>query len=62
MLHRDHRKKGTYKDRGNFLLKKALYFRVNVFITGVLIGDTIAMSPTGDGAAILRGHPSYVKI
>ena len=45
-----------------FYFKRALYLSVNVFITGVLIGDTIFMSPTGDGTAILHGHPSHVKI
>ena len=42
--------------------KKALYLSVNVFSTKVLIGDTIFTSPTGDGAAFLRGHPSHAKI
>jgi len=28
----------------------------------VLIGDTIFTSPTGDGTAILRGHPSHAKV
>ena len=27
-----------------------------------LIGDTIFTSPTGDGAAILLGHLSHVKV
>ena len=45
-----------------FYFKRALYLSVNVFITGVLIGDTIFISPTGDGTAILHGHPSHVKI
>ena len=35
---------------------------VNVFSTKVLIGDTIFTSPTGDGTAILRGHPSHAKV
>ena len=35
---------------------------VNVFSTEVLIGDTILTSPTGDGTAILRGHPSHAKV
>ena len=35
---------------------------VNVFSTKVLIGDTIVTSPTGDGTAILHGHPSHVKV
>ena len=42
--------------------KKALYLSVNVFSTKALIGDTIFASPTGDGTAILRGHPSYAKV
>ena len=28
----------------------------------LLIGDTIFTSPTGDGAAILRGHQSHAKV
>ena len=43
-------------------IKKALYLSVNVFSTKVLIGDTIFTSPTGDGTAILRGHPSHAKV
>ena len=46
----------------NIQKKKALYLSVNVFSTEVLIGDTILMSPTGDGTAILLGHPSHAKI
>ena len=42
--------------------KNALYLSVNVFSKKVLIGDTIFMSPTGDGTAILRGHPSHAKV
>ena len=42
--------------------KKALYLSVNVLSTKVLIGDTIFTSPTGDGTAILRGHPSHAKV
>ena len=42
--------------------KNALYLSVNVFSMEVLIGDTILTSPTGDGTAILLGHPSYAKI
>ena len=41
--------------------KDALYLSVNVFSTKVQIGDTILTSPTGDGTAILRGHPSHAK-
>ena len=40
----------------------ALYLSVNVFSTKVLIGETIFTSPTGDGTAILRGHPSHAKV
>ena len=42
--------------------KRALYLSVNEFSTEVLIGDTILTSPTGDGTAILLGHPSHAKI
>ena len=42
--------------------KKALYFSVNVFSTKVVIEDTIFTSPTGDGTAIIRGHPSHAKV
>ena len=38
------------------------YLSLNVFSTKVLIGDTIFTSPTGDGTAILRGHPSHAKV
>ena len=35
---------------------------VNVFSAKVLIGDSIIFtSPTGNGTAILRGHPSHAK-
>ena len=34
---------------------------VNVFNTKVPIGGTIFTSPTGDGTAILRGHPSHAR-
>ena len=51
-----------WSSRQFFTFKRALYLSVNVFITGVLIGDTIFISPTGDGTAILHGHPSHVKI
>ena len=37
------------------------YLSVNVFSTKVPIGDTIFTSPTGDGTAILRGHPSHAR-
>ena len=53
----------TWSSRQFFTFKKALYLSVNVFITGVLIGDTIFMSPTGDESAILLGHPaSHAKV
>ena len=42
--------------------KCTFYLSVNVFITKVLIGDTIFTSPNGDGTAILRGHPSHAKV
>ena len=42
--------------------KNSLYLSVNLFSTKVLIGDTIFASPTGDGTAILRDHPSYAKV
>ena len=38
------------------------YLSVNVFSTKVIIGDTIFTSPTGDGTAILRGHPNHAKV
>ena len=37
------------------------YLSVNVFSTKVLMEDTIFTSPTGDGTAILRGHPSHAR-
>ena len=43
-------------------LKQALYLSVNVFSTNVLIGDTTFTSATGDGTAILRGHPNHAKV
>ena len=60
----------------NYKKKKYLWYRpylratlctlnflsVNVFSTKVLIGDTIFTSRTGDGTAILRGHPSHAKV
>ena len=42
--------------------KCALYLSVNVFSTKILIRDTIFTSPTGDGTAILLGHPSHAKV
>ena len=35
---------------------------INVFSSKILIEDTIFTSPTGDGSAILCGHPSYTKV
>ena len=40
----------------------ALYLSFNVFSMKALFGDTIFTSPTGDGTAILRGHPSHAKV
>ena len=42
--------------------KKTLHSSVNVFSMKVPIGDAILTSPTGDGTAILRGHPSHAKV
>ena len=54
----------SYRNGGvNETRKKELYLSVLVFSTKVIIiGDTIFMSPTGDGIAILRGHPSHAKV
>ena len=41
--------------------KNTPYLSVNVFSTKAPIGDTIFTSPTGDGTAILRGHPSHAR-
>ena len=35
---------------------------INVFSSKILIEDTIFTSPTGDGSAILCGHPSHTKV
>ena len=35
---------------------------INVFSTKILTEDTIFTSPTGDGTAILCGHPSHAKV
>ena len=43
-------------------LKNVLYLSGKVFNTKVVIGETIFTSPTGDGTAILRGHPSHAKV
>ena len=54
---------GAPPRNGNYLFKKnALYLSVNVFSRKVLIGDTIFTSPTVDGTAILRGHPSHPRV
>ena len=45
----------------NFREKNVFYLSVNVFSSKVQIEDTIFMSPTGDGTAILRGHPIHAK-
>ena len=42
--------------------KNALYLSVSVFGVKVLIEDSTLTSPTGDGTAILRGHPSHAKV
>ena len=42
--------------------KKALYLSVKVFSMKVLIGETIFMSSTGDGIAILRGQWNHAKV
>ena len=39
-----------------------LHLSVNVFTTKLLTVDTIFRYPTGDGTAILRGHPSHAKV
>ena len=42
--------------------EKAFCLSSNVCSTKVRIGDTIFMSPTGDGTAISRGHrPNHTK-
>ena len=46
----------------NGMKKKGLYLGANVFSTKVLIGDAIFTSPTGDGTAIFRVHPSHAKV
>ena len=35
---------------------------VKVFSSKALTGDTIFMFSTGEGTAILRGHPSHAKV
>ena len=34
----------------------------SIFSTKVLTGDTNFTSPTGEGTAILRDHPSHAKV
>ena len=41
--------------------KDPLYFNFNVFNTEVITGDSVFKPPTGEGAAIIRGHPSHSK-
>ena len=43
-----------------FFKKKTHFILVPLY--RVLIGDTIFASPTGDGTAILCGHPSHAKV
>ena len=45
-----------------FIFKKAFYLSVKLSSTKVLIGDTTFTSRTGDGTAILPGHPSHAKV
>ena len=42
--------------------RKALSSSVYVFCSKVLTEETIFTSPSGDGTAILRGHPSPQRI
>ena len=42
--------------------RKALYLSVNVLSMKALIGDAIFSSPSGDGTAVLHGHPSHTKV
>ena len=42
--------------------KNALYLSVNVTSTKAVNRDTIFTSPTGDGTAIIRGHPSHARV
>ena len=44
------------------LWKKCTLFEFQCISHLVLIEDTVFTSPTGDGTAILRGHPSYAKV
>ena len=44
------------------MIKNALYLSVNTFSMKVLIGNTIFMSPTGEGTPIIRGHQSHTKV
>ena len=54
---------GVIRGSPRLILKNnALSLSVIVFSTEVITGDTILTSPTGDGTAILLGHPSHAKI
>ena len=44
------------------IIINALCWSVNILSRKVLIGDTFFASPSGDGTAILRGHPSHAKV
>ena len=44
------------------MIINALCWSVNILSRKVLIGDTFFTSPSGDGTAILRGHPSLAKV
>ena len=45
-----------------YFSKKEALLSVNVFGMKVLIGDTVFMSPAGDGTTILSGHESHAKL
>ena len=49
------------KIRRKKLLLIHYYLSVNAYSAKVLMGDTIFTSPTRDGTAILRGHPSHER-
>ena len=42
--------------------KNTLVLSFNVFSTKVVLEDTNFNSATGDGSAILRGHPDHAKV
>ena len=44
------------------MIINALCWSVNILSREVLIGDNFFTSPSGDGTAILRGHPSLAKV